>query len=195
MKFFSQIARFGFLAALIAGFSLFSLVVRTFDIGTLPVLSEMLQYYTSLGAWAFGWTKFIGLTTPDWYTNCFVLSAVGGGIVMRAIIIPSLEHQAQDPDEPLDNQIVTGVKIMFPIIFAFTLLGILGWIMAATSFVDPLHVRAVFAHDENKTYTLKEPLMRFSQNTPKLIRWETLVAIGSFLLLFGFNAYGLSAET
>lgn len=190
MAYFSQMARFGFLAALIAGFGLFSLIVRTFDIGTLPALAEMLQYYTFLGAWAFGWTKFIGFTTPEWYTSLFVLSAVGSGIIMRAIIIPSVVLKVQDPEEALDDHLANSIMVIFPIMLSFTLMGVVIWIIAATSLINPRYASSLSERDENRTYILKTPLLSFVENTPNLIRCETLISIGSFLLLFGFNAYG-----
>lgn len=77
---------FGLFGALGAAFSLFSLGHRLFQFGLAPIIADFVSYYRQIGEWVFGWVGFpFGLEIPGWLTDLWILSAVGTGIMVRAI--------------------------------------------------------------------------------------------------------------
>lgn len=166
----AQIFRFffslGFLGALVAGFSVFNLIVRVSEFGVSNTIDEFLIFFRTLISWFFSWTLYLGFEVPWWYRDLIAMSSVGSGVILRGA----------DWDEEYENKgygfhpekIPLFGLIFVTVVVTALLIGLAG-IVAGAMF-----------------------LVSAQTDEARSVRKEFLTSLAVVGFLFAANAYGLS---
>lgn len=171
----SRITTLWLLGAFTSAISTFSFLENIYEFGITDSLVDFIEFYRSMGEWTFGWLGWpFGFTIPSWLIDCWVLSAVGNGIITRVAFHNDFPAR---PDSHPFWHITTFILLPLSVL---TLFGIVIFVMAV--FLPMVRfIRRQHGFDETK----EESQLAY------LTLQEMLTFSFLLLVFFAMNAYGL----
>ena len=175
-----QFTIFGLASAAASSFSLFSLSQSILSFGVGPILSDLLTYYRTLGAWVIGSVgALFGWTFPVWLIDLWILSGLASAAFVRAASGQWADEKrrkaAGEPERSTLNKSL--VDVFRWLLFTVTFIGLINLILSIFPVLFGFFGRSGLGND-NSDRIFRRQFFHF------------LIIIAGLGAFFAMNAYG-----
>lgn len=170
---------YGLLGSLFTAFAFINLAHKLLDVGLVPVMQHVLDYYRGIvhpiTGWLLGWVGWLfpSWPMPEWLKDLYTLSLVGGACITRTMLM--LRREFMEEENPTAGDWIGATAGAY---FVGALTGLTG--MALTVYLMPFAAGYVYLRDGGRTSNIYQRAHRLT----------TIVLIFAFIgaaLFFALN--------